>query len=990
MKSRILDSLYVFSKMEVEEIQQDALAKEILKITQTPLELFSKKASEIHHHLLTNYALFSVETIDHFNHRLIRTFAKDLKLSQNFEVYLDTPLLLAEAVDNLIEKAGEDPEITHWLLRFALEKTEADKSWDIAFDLNKVAGMLLKEVNFEAIEALKEVPLSAFDELQKELQQEIEKKESACALEAKEIHSLITQQNLDRSHFSRGYVYDFLKKIAANNFKVNLDAGWIKTLGEKNLYPARVSNAEAERLEALTPKIIDTISSIKKRLYQVLLNKNILQNLIPLATLHLIWAEVEGLKEEQNILPISEFNKIIYHEIKDQPTPFIYERLGERYRHFFIDEFQDTSKMQWNNLVPLIENTLVQESFEKHANSVLLVGDSKQSIYRWRGGFPEQFMGLIEKENPFQGIDKKVMTLEHNYRSCAEIIKFNNDFFQHTATLFKSPVYKDLYIKGTQQLAMKKEQGYVQIDFISGDDKEKRNLNYIEKTLQHVQDVLQRGYPKESICILVRKKEEGILISDALNKQGIGVASEETLLLSNSAVVNAVVAFLKSLVNPSNEEAKLIWLSFIHEHLSLSEPIHDFLQLNLKKTLSELSINLEKLGILINLEELLSLSAYEVIEQFIGAFQLAQKNDPFLTDFVNWAFTQMQHPNNHLLSLIEDWEIQKEKLSLQAAVSDAIQVMTIHKSKGLEFPVVIFPFAEVDLYYEKEASVWYPLKSPSFEKVPIQLKKEVTQHNDVGASLYHERQETLELDNINLLYVVLTRAQTELYIIGKEEKTAAPLKNYSQLLKNYLEQKQIWEASKTSYSFGNKTTSSKPPLKGVLKAPFQYYATRPSDTGIRYAISRPLSEEQEGAISFGNLMHDILSKVVTGNEINTLFEDELLHLQDTNPELFKHLKTCVLKIRNHPELQSLFNIEDRVYNERDMITSDGVIRPDRLNIHNSESITIVDYKTGLKKAQDEAQIDHYGEVLSTLGYSQIKKILVYINDHDIVVNKSYI
>jgi len=988
MKSRILDSLHSFSKMHQNEVTNHSLSRAIVEATQIPKEKFSLKAKYILESILSNYALFSVETIDHFNHRLLKTFAKDLRLSQNFEVYLDSPLLLAEAVDRLILKAGEDSDITKWLIRFAIEKTEADKSWDIAYDLNKVATMLLKEEDFACIEGLKDTPLIAFENLKNKLHGEIIEKEKAALSKAQNMLSTMNELQLDRSHFSGGYLYDFLSKVSESNFRVNLEAKWIHTLGEKKLYPSRVAGGLVDSIERITPEVCETIAYIKTTLYDILLYKNVVQNLIPLATVHLIQAEVESIKEEQNILPISEFNKIINQEIKGQPALYIYERLGERYKHFFIDEFQDTSKLQWQNLIPLIENPLVQENQDGNVNSLLLVGDPKQSIYRWRGGFPEQFIALTENENPFGGISKEVVDLEYNFRSSLEIVHFNNDFFQETAKLFENPSYQKLYSVGTNQIPVREEPGYVQIDFLPNEKKDVLDNLYTEKTIQLIKELLERGYQKECICVLVRKKEEGILISKALNEEEIGVASEETLLLENSGLVQAIIEFLRTLINPNNEEAKLNWLAFIHDYLSLSDDPHAFLDIHLKTSFVMLSKNLKKFDIQIDFQELQSFSAYEAVENFIHSFHLSEANDPFLTDFVNWVFKESQRHNNSIISLLENWDVQKEKLSLQAPSSDAITVMTIHKSKGLEFDVVIFPFAHVDLYYEKDATVWYSIEEPPFEKAPIKLKKEAANYNEQGASLYQNRRETLELDNINLLYVALTRAQNELYIIGREEKSVAVIKNYSQLLKNYLEVKSLWKENHTSYSFGKKCVSVEKNPTLVTNVSYKYNATNPTELGIQYVSQKTVAKIKEDAIFFGNLLHDVLSKIETGNEIETVFEEHNMLSQKANPDIVLKIKDSISTILNHPELKFLFNSEDIIYNERNIVTSKGIIRPDRLNIHNSQSATLIDYKTGANKEQDQLQINFYAEVLSAMGYTDIKKILVYVNDSKIVVNKS--
>ena len=226
-----------------------------------------------------------------------------------------------------------------------------------------------------------------------------------------------------------------IKKIETKSLNVKFGNKWQNELEEKVLYPKRVTSEIASIIDNIQPQLVAFFNSSKKHFFELSLLKNIYKNLTPLSVLKKINEEVQTIKEEQNLLLISEFNAIISSHIKNQPAPFIYERLGEKYKHFFIDEFQDTSIMQWKNLIPLIDNSLSSEE-NGVQGSLMLVGDPKQSIYRWRGGKAEQFIELSKEDNPynadqnpFSNKDKGVFRLERNYRSYSEVISFNNAFF---------------------------------------------------------------------------------------------------------------------------------------------------------------------------------------------------------------------------------------------------------------------------------------------------------------------------------------------------------------------------------------------------------------------------------------------------------------------------------------------------------------------------------------------------------------------------------
>jgi len=341
MKNRILQSLFSFSSgdfLQDENSLFNELSKQ-LNLSEPELRQRSKKVLKT---LLNNYAFFDVSTIDHFNHRIIRTFAKDLSISQNFEVELDTELVLNKAVNKVLAKAGKDEQLTSIFVDFALEKIDEGKSWNIAYDLN-------------------------------------------------EIGKLVFQEN----H------YQHLKSIQAKNIGDFLS------------------------IDNLRPQLDSQFNKIRTKFHKISFLGRLRKSIVPLAVISEIQKEIEVLKTADSFLTINEFNELISKEIKKQPIPYIYERLGERYQHYFIDEFQDTSTLQWENLVPLIGHALEGTDIRGQQGSLLLVGDVKQAIYRWRGGEPRQFVDLIyNKKNPFT-IAPSLENLTNALRKSLKINKHN-------------------------------------------------------------------------------------------------------------------------------------------------------------------------------------------------------------------------------------------------------------------------------------------------------------------------------------------------------------------------------------------------------------------------------------------------------------------------------------------------------------------------------------------------------------------------------------
>ncbi len=986
MKERIVATLAALSK---ESTPSDFLGMQNLLMEETSLteKQVKERSRDILKHLLHHYAQFSIETIDGFNHRLIRTFAHDLKLASHFEVSLDTDELLSKAVDQFIENAGEDPEITELLLEFALQKTDEDKSWDISFDLKKTASLLASENDRWHLQKFKGKSISDFKTLQKELRDNFKTLENEINQEATDLLGKLGQKGIPQDVFQRGTFPNHFKKLSDRDYDVyknkleeNIEEGGTK------LYKSQTPAAIQEEIDTLTPYFLTTYRSCKAKVHQTKLYKNILKNLVPLATINGLNQEIETIKEEENILPISEFNSLIFSEIKDQPAPFIYERLGDRYRHFFIDEFQDTSQLQWNNLIPLIDNALSQTTLNDETGSLLLVGDAKQSIYRWRGGLPEQFMQLSENANPFTAAQKEVMTLGTNYRSAQEIIDFNNGFFSFVSHHFEDSGHEALYKIGSQQKHTTKAGGYVNLEFIEAKKKEEEHERYPEKVYEIITNVLKKGHEPKDICILTRRKKDGIAISEYLLEKDptLPIVSEETLLLKNSRVVSHLVNLLQLTLQPKNEEIKVDVLSFLHSHLKMEQEKHTFYKEHLTSPLSQISTTLEEYGISFSLEIANRLPLFESLEYCIDSLQLAKQADAFVNNFMDLAFRFSQGSKGGKVDFLAYWELEKEKASITSNKdANAIRLMTIHKSKGLEFPVVIFPYADVNLYAEIEPKSWLPWDENGFEYVLIDYKKELEDYNALGASLVKQRRETLELDNLNLLYVALTRPEKELYILAKNEPIKDTFSSYNAFLKGYLNTLGVWEEGKSSYEFGNSigiVDQDTPPDKETSYLP--YTVSLPSAHNLNIVTSTVSdSEDRLEAIELGTRFHDYMAKIQTSDDLEAV-------LQETQRESNVQLTEMITQVVHHQELQHLFQSPHIVYNEREIATPSKMMRPDRMVVHSNGEVSIIDYKTGKHNPKYVEQIYEYSDAMEAMGYTVKEKLLVYCNSDGILINKN--
>lgn len=980
MKQRILGTLFEFSVKEDFNDSSPMFDQLSAELNIPPIEL-RNKSKKILKEILHNYAFFDVSTIDKFTHRLIRTFAKDLKLPQNFEVILDTELLLDEAVAKLIDNAGTEPELTKVLIDFALEKIDDDKSWDLSIDLQKVGRLLFNENHTKHLKKLKDREISDFTALKKRIRSTSEKLKSKTVEVAQELLDSLQREGLEHTDFTRQTLPNHFKKIITGSYIRLYDNKLEENIREGKVYNKSLDQGKVATITQLLPRILTTYLDLKTALHHIFFLDNCYKNIVPFTVLNAIQKELKILELERDQLPISSFNTIISNEIKDQPAPFIYERLGERYRHYFVDEFQDTSEMQWQNLIPLIGNALESEDDQGKKGSLLLVGDAKQAIYRWRGGKAEQFLNLIESStNPFV-IPPQIENLPTNYRSHQEIISFNNDFFTKTSPFLHSGQYHDLYIDGNRQHSNRKEGGLIEISFMEGDDITDIEELYTNKVLHIIKEITHKGYALRDICVLTRKRKHGILLADFLMQEGIPIISSETLLLKSSPQVQFLVHLLQYSVDPKNLEVSyqilyFLGQSFEDKHLFIHTHLHGLQEL-LKERYH------------FDMDHLKKSTVFDGLELAIKQFDLIAMSNAYITFFMDVVLEVELKEGSNAQVFLHYWEKKKDKLSITVPENvDAVQLMTVHKAKGLEFPFVIFPYANTYIYEEIDPKLWLPVDKNTFngfESLLVSKKKEVESYGEIAKTLYEEEQFKLELDAFNILYVALTRAEKALYIITEKDiKANGTFKTdrYSGLFIHYLQEKNLWDPEKNTYTFGELQKCTSPPetQNTFQKAvPYHYtYKDRPSFSILTKSGSL-WETEWETALFKGNLIHSIMGHIVTGKDMPKALEI-LVRNGDGTQEEIDALIPIIKQIMEHPKLHSYYKEGNIVYNERDIITENGLIlRPDRVVIQNGNTI-IIDYKTGKKDIRYHQQLNEYALALEKAGFRVAHKVIVYIDD----------
>lgn len=988
MKERIISALKELSHpLAGKNTDLSILLQQELELNDQTLIARSKNLLRA---ILHNYSHFAIGTIDSFTHRIIRAFSHDLNLPINFEVEMDAEKMIREAVDILISKIGTDEQLTEILIKFSETKAEEEKTWQIENELRSVAKHLMKEDGAASAEKLREISIAEFMDISAILRQSISIFEEKIVKIAKNAVILIEKSGLtvnDFAHTNSGIAGRFL--ALSNGETEKLDGAKVnigKSISSGKLYSTKASKNSIALIESIKADLLDCWNQLEElcesEFPDFIFRKMLQKNIYSIAVLSEIEKIIYDFRTEQNILHISEFNRIISKVVFEEPVPFIYERLGEKYDNYLIDEFQDTSLVQWHNLLPLIDNSLASNNFN------MLVGDGKQAIYRWRGGEVSQLANLPKvinrTDNPLLKEREQSLIrhfrdkhLERNYRSKVEIIQFNNSFFRNLSSSL-SESGKIIYDKLEQEFDPKKTGGYVRIEALNL-EKDNRKNPFVEKTVALVQELMKENWSLSDIAILVRKNEEGALLASHLLKIGIPVLSSESLLLKQSPLVAFMISILRCIDHPAEELSAAQVLEFLVASKKIKGPLHDRLK-EFNDLDNDLKSFLAKHSILFDPIYFARLPFYQRCEEIISCFQIGEKSDSYLLFFLDEVLNYSNSRNKDKQDFFTWWDDRSKKASIVVPEGmNAVTIMTIHKAKGLEFPVVIFPFANWKRNTKPEQQ-WIDFEDPiipSLTTTLIPLTKELQKTR--FKSVYDEEQEKLLLDDFNILYVAMTRAEQRLYIFtedvdGKKNESPSPsgffLKTLSAMQGPFVEN--IAEFGKPCPPEISKKISPQCIRPETIESHNWEKRIR-----IRSNSSEHWdTDDKIGSRDKGNLLHDILSEINTKDDIDSAIENSILSGRTTISER-ENIKLLLEKLMELPALKNCFSGIGKIRKETELLLPNGRrLRPDRV-IENSDETILIDYKTGKANPSYRKQLDRYADVLKEMGYGKIQKKIVY-------------
>lgn len=1018
--------------------------------------------------ILHRYSDFSVSTIDSFVHRVIRTFAFDLFLPFHFDVELDAESLLSQAADTLISRAGIDKNLTELLISFILNQADEEKDLRIEKQIIEMGKTLMDEDGTASLEKLRGLSMDDLLLISKNIKTHIRKYEEHVSLLAKEALSLIAERHVSPADFfqTKNGIYGYFNHLAAGRYaeKITPNSYVRKTIEEDKWTSGKADAAAKASIQAIKQQLADAVATITgPDMAHVTLYKiytAIGRNIFPVAVLNELGKVLEEIKTENVLLHISDFNKKIAAIVAEQPVPFIYERLGERYHHYMIDEFQDTSGLQWQNLLPLIDNALAGGKMS------LVVGDGKQAIYRFRNGDVEQFAALPRLTSAIQSVAKAeweqslmsnhvMKNLDTNYRSQQEIVSFNNNFFSHAKGHLSSGL-KAIYEEAEQHSLPAKAGGFVEVAFIDLNEvtpeggsilnqvldqshdhagansiadiaNDDSDPSYERATLYRIIDTIGRvreaGHPLSDITILCRANREASLVARTLLENQIPVISSESLLLNQSDDVNFIISIIKLLANQHDQIAAAETLGYLLKNKMIKEPatIHDCLKeaklfarhRNEKPTslLPAIEHILSKNGIPLSFAGFFHQNLYDVCETIIRTFFTKKSPvNPFIAFFSDAVFDYSEKNTLTVDEFLEWWELKSKHFSLVVPEGiEAIQIMTIHKSKGLQFPVVIMPFASHTYSRLTKKGQWVDL---DLEALPNLKTTWLGFYNKLLTDTPFETCHTLEkeksyLDALNMTYVAFTRAIDKLFILTRKAKTYKS-DNTHGLLQQFLEKENLWQEDKNTYTFGT-LSSPIPSNTKTLEAVSAMVPSNPDDMPIRDTpkdaapppigfnsipsqpwsrVLRMKSHQTERSplagghdyLERGNLLHRAMENIHSPDDIGPVLE-QMLRNGEIDDLKKREWELKISQLIEQPEIAPYFAKGLTVKPEAGIFDSDGnFFRPDRVVIMEDQTI-VIDYKTGKQYQKHQAQMDIYGTLLFEMGYPKVKKYILYLDEN---------
>jgi ATP-dependent exoDNAse (exonuclease V) beta subunit len=910
MKSRIVDtlSLLAFEPPNHDNHTYNQIVAHIAAhLSEAECHSYlSNQAKKLLKNILYEYDRFSISTIDSFFQRILRAFAVEFGLNTQFNLEIEKDEFFKEAISVLIQRISmNNKELTDRVMNL-VEYQMMDKGrWKMEIDLMKLLEMSMEEQFYIPLKKLQESDYHNFNQAKKKISQE-----------KKRLKSLI-----------------------------------------KNYSPKPKKNSAEYKTYMMLEKQLEELNFFGRNLFQLAL----------LFDLRMIMSEI---KSQDNRFFISETNAFIHEKIStEDDVPFIYEKIGNQYSYFFLDEFQDTSKLQWENMIPLIKNALSGNNKFNEVGQAFLFGDVKQAIYRFRNGDADILQQLSKIEGykdtvlPYATPDQdyRVKLLNTNYRSSKKVIEFNNEFFDF---LSKDNINfekaKEIY-EDVKQKAHSKNEGMVTVCFQADEDDRKFEDFVMEPIIETIENVFDRGFEYKDIAVLVSSNKLASKVGEQFIEKQIPIISAQSLQLSASPQINVVISTLQYLISNEDKLAKLAIVHYLTQQNNLL--LEDYIPNVQNETLFKQFLS--GLNMVMDRKQLAALPLYRLIHEIYHIFAF-QVSNPFLMRFLDEAESFATRFNGNIALFLEWWEEKGKKASLSTPQGmEAVTVSTVHKSKGLEYPIVIFPFSNYkndktkpDVFIHDDEQVtglvfdWVTLTN---DKTPERFQ-------------YENEEETkkTQIDQLNKLYVAHTRAGKELHIITAKKNRMRG--NYSKFLTEFIENSDDKMIRRLDEETMNTHKAHRTPHT-ALRSPYTAHCTTYT------AHCTPYTEHRTPHTEYGIFVHHFLSSVTTFPQNEKEIECLVQNVEERHRE---KLTAVFSKILNDSSLAPLFAPDIKVLNENSILFPNGnVLRPDRV-VFCEDKVVVIDYKTGEANASHKEQIEQYCDAIRKMGYEKVEGRVLYV------------
>ena len=990
MKERILSDLYGLAFGTADSKNFLDSVRGALNEAGRPMDesLIRKKAGGILNAILHDYSRLYITTIDSFFQKVLRNLARELGRGSKFNIEMNSAKVRMDAVARMIENAHQNPQLLQWLTTYVENKLEQDGNWRFKEDVYRFSACIYDEF-FQEHETVLRDQLdknpSIFSDLKNRHYALLQEYKAYFKKTCRQAIDLLDANHLDASDFyMKGSVFNFWKSLAENQ---SPEIG--KTI-EKLL-------TGAENWSTKTHKRREDITALaENHLMDLLLNticvlqkqdtsKLILGNIHQLGLIWYITEEIDKINAENNSFMLSDTALFLHRMIDASDTPFIYEKIGAEIRHVMIDEFQDTSRLQWSNFKVLLSDILDNNRF------CMIVGDVKQSIYRWRNGD----WRILNHANKELALQEK--SLDFNYRSKMQVVGFNNEFFKEAGQLLNNKYKAELFDtvespfslaynrENVNQKPKKTEGGYVSIDFLQDSETEKYSDAVLSTLLEKIQLLQSAGIRSRDICILLRSNIQIRCIADYLSSQKthypelaagnyLDVVSNEAFQLNSSLSVRIIIEALKTGAYPDNPVYKtnleyllrLVPTCPCEETTPFPQPL---------------------------LERISYLYRFYGLERIEG-------QSAYLFFFFDTVTDYLKDHSPDIHSFLTFWEEELLKKTIPAGEGiEGVRAMTIHKAKGLEFHTVLVPYCTWELNPKRNTIVWCGRKKGIYDLELLPVNYSEKMRGTIFSEEYRQETSLSWLDNLNLLYVAFTRAEQNLIIFGKNKKQLASqenIKTVSDLLQWTIpELAGNWESESGHYESGHLTNISKEaeettanPLK--LTPPPLYVDFVSGEFPERKSIFkqsnqsrefiRSDSSSREKYIMHGNIMHALFAAIHTPDDIDRAVErfvSDGLILPVEKEDYKDKIRSCL----QNPQVKDWFSDKYTIYTEFSIIVKEnGTVttkRPDRVLLSDDATL-VIDYKFGEPHHSHEKQMQEYLTLLQTMNYRNVKGFIWYV------------